>query len=243
MKKTEFIPESTTVTLQIPTAYLGKKIEILLYASDEIEQLDLANLYATNADKMIPVKVKSDNNQRGKLEQWPKQQVNLKVDGVVVPITQYQLTLNEWKGAPVADTFGGKPVIDFDGAPVFAEEAVLRLYRAEGWQAKWIETYGRPKLNPMMLDTWHNGPYSQQQHIPITDTVVNEQLAAIAARNNKTFAGCWDIVCWQNGQLLFVEVKRRKKDAIRASQLKWLKAALEVGLLPEQFVVVEWSFE
>ena len=56
------------------------------------------------------------------------------------------------------------------------------------------------------------------------------------------FGGCWDVFAWRNGSYLFAEAKHAKKDEIRATQLRWLAAALECGLSEQNFLFVEWSF-
>ncbi len=43
--------------------------------------------------------------------------------------------------------------------------------------------------------------------------------------------------------ILFVESKRRGHDQIRKSQLRWLSAAVGLGLPTDAFLVVEWSVE
>ena len=42
--------------------------------------------------------------------------------------------------------------------------------------------------------------------------------------------------------MLFVESKRAGKDAMRETQLRWLEAALDLGLTPDDFLLVERSF-
>ena len=66
-------------------------------------------------------------------------------------------------------------------------------------------------------------------------------LQNIAERNGNTYAGCWDIVGWHKEMVVFAELKRRKKDRMQQTQLKWLAAALQVGLKPENFLLVEWD--
>ena len=64
----------------------------------------------------------------------------------------------------------------------------------------------------------------------------------IARASGNNYAGCWDVVCWNGGARVFAELKRHKKDRIRPTQPRWLKAALRADLEPENFLLVEWDF-
>jgi hypothetical protein len=55
--------------------------------------------------------------------------------------------------------------------------------------------------------------------------------------------GCFDAFTWKADSIVFAESKWWGHDRIRKSQLRWLSAALEFGLPPESFLVVEWSVE
>lgn len=68
-------------------------------------------------------------------------------------------------------------------------------------------------------------------------------LAGIAETNGNSYKGCWDVLVWNGERTVFYELKRSKKDRIKATQLRWLRAALEVGLALEDFVIVEWDYE
>lgn len=143
-------------------------------------------------------------------------------------------------------TFGGKDLLLVDGRPQFAEVAILRLFQAAGWQGRWLETYGHGKLTPGLWDAWHPAGPQAQVHVPIEAVWVNEKLHAIAMANGGTFSGCWDVVAWSrtaagNDRLVFAESKKRSKDTMRGTQLRWLEAALKCGMRVEDFVVVEWS--
>lgn len=75
---------------------------------------------------------------------------------------------------------------------------------------------------------------------PIDEPRVTTLLDAIAHANGHTYSGCWDVVAWNDDRVVFIEAKQRRKDRIRASQLRWLAAALEQGLSKEAFLMVEW---
>lgn len=157
-------------------------------------------------------------------------------------IPKIELQLRRWDGISLNNTLNGKPLIDFDSHPVFAELCLYELMRLSGWQARWIETYGSPAKAPRLLTAWADDRLTVQKHEPITDLWVASLLQRIADVNGGTYAGCWDVVGWHQDQLVFAELKRRKQDRIRATQLGWLEAALQLGLQPHNFLLVEWDF-
>ncbi len=137
-------------------------------------------------------------------------------------------------------TFGGKDLLVVDSRPQFAEVAILRAFEEAGWQGRWLETYPYRK-NPRLWKAWHPDGPRAQVHVPIAETWVIEKLNAIAAANNNSFSGCWDVVAWKNDHLVFAESKKQKKDRMRGTQVRWLEAALRCGCAVEDFLVVEWS--
>ncbi len=161
--------------------------------------------------------------------------------GRELTVPKVELRLCQWAGAPISNTFGNKPLIDFGGRPVFAELCVYELVRLSGWQARWVETYGAGAMNPKHLRAWADAGLAGQQHDPISDPTIQELLAGIAKANGNSYAGCWDVVCWNGESVVFAELKRHKKDRIRPTQPRWLEAALQVGLEPENFLLVEWD--
>ena len=67
---------------------------------------------------------------------------SLPSDGQVL-IRKYFLEFKEWQGAPIPNTYDGKAIIDWNGEPVFAELAVLRLFQSHGWDGVWVDSYRR----------------------------------------------------------------------------------------------------
>lgn len=53
--------------------------------------------------------------------------------------------------------------------------------------------------------------------------------------------GCWDVLAWKGDRILFLELKRSKKDRIQHTQDGWLSASLGSGLLHENFALIEWD--
>ncbi|MCY7410341.1 MAG: hypothetical protein LH473_08720 [Chitinophagales bacterium] len=141
------------------------------------------------------------------------------------------------------ESFGGKPFVSLDHKPMFAELAIKILFEKSGWSSRWIETYGRGNMNPIFLNEWEDKIFSSQIHDPIAYKKVNDLLFSIAKINGNSLSGCWDVLGWTDDQILFSESKRRKKDAMRSSQLKWLHSALLAGLSNDNFLIVEWDFK
>jgi hypothetical protein len=137
-------------------------------------------------------------------------------------------------------TFGGKALVEVDGKPQFAELAILRAFERDGWQGRWVETYGHMH-NAALWREWSAGGPGAQEHVSIAEPWVNERLQAIVAANGGSYSGCWDVVAWKEDRLVFAEAKLSKKDRIRGTQLRWLEAALKCGCSVEDFLVVEWS--
>ena len=172
----------------------------------------------------------------------PTSTEELLVNKQALHIPKLELRLRRWTGTPILHTFGNKPLIDFSGRPLFAELCIYELLHLSGWQARWVETFGAPALRPSHFTHWKDAALREQQHDSITDQPITDLLRRIAEANGNSYAGCWDVVGWQGTTILFAELKRYKKDRIRATQPRWLEAALTAGLQPENFLLVEWGF-
>ena len=124
---------------------------------------------------------------------------------------------------------------------MFAELAVMNEFLKDGYEARWIETYGRGNLDPIFLNEWKDEPFKNQINTPIRNSFIIETLKGIATENNNSFSGCWDVLAWKNDDLIFAESKHKGKDRIRQTQINWLSAALRYGLKPQNFLIVEWE--
>lgn len=152
--------------------------------------------------------------------------------GRVVEIQKAELKLIPWSGVVDFDTYNHKPLIDSDGEPVFAELAVLRMLKRNGWDGVWADSYRR-KFRIAMP---HHGE-------PVALPPAAEEIyQRIKTRSGKR-GGCWDIFAWKNGRFVFLELKRSKKDSIRPNQFLWLQAALDTGIDAKSFLLVEWNLE
>ncbi|HWD90084.1 MAG TPA: hypothetical protein VG367_18280 [Mucilaginibacter sp.] len=169
-------------------------------------------------------------------------------NGQTIELPKTIITFKQWKGVSIAYTFGGKPLIDFDGIPVFAELAIMKLFKISGWQARWIETCGSPDKNPFHFSDWDPTKLklTEQNRDMIQDDSILKLLDAISILNSKTYgysySGCWDVVGWRGDKILFAESKRTNKDRFRETQHKWLSAGMMSGLDSNNFLVVEWDF-
>ena len=159
-----------------------------------------------------------------------------------VEIPKCKLIFNKWEGVPVKETFGGKPLINLNNKSVFAEIAILNLLLQDGWQARWVSTYGSGNKNPKLLASWVDDKYKNQNSTEILDKKIKDLLIGISEENNNSYSGCWDVLAWKDEQIIFAESKRNKKDKIRQTQINWLEAGLQLGLKPENFLVVQWDF-
>ena len=166
---------------------------------------------------------------------------NFAIDDKIIQIPKSKVEFTAWNGIPIENTFGRKPIINFNEKPMFAELAIMNIFIENGWDSRWIETYGKPKMNPIHLSEWIDEPFKNQKHNPIDNKIVQFLLNAIAKNNNNNFGGCWDVVSWKNNNIIFTESKRSKKDFVQTTQNNWLKSAFEIGLTEENFLIIEWK--
>jgi hypothetical protein len=160
-----------------------------------------------------------------------------------VEVPKAILTFKKWQGLPIANTFGGKPLVDFDGKPMFVELAIMKLFKISGWQARWIETYGANVKTPFHFSDWSDSKLSEQPVDQIQDNNILKTFNEISLLNGVNyFSGCWDILGWFEDQIVFAECKRTKKDKLRNTQYNWLSACILYGLKPDNFLVIQWDF-
>ena len=162
----------------------------------------------------------------GRLVPTAREAIALPMSGRSIDVPVTRIAFAAWTGEPIADTYGGKPVLDVAGHPLFAELAILRELESNGWKGVWVDSYSRRMLTgwPAIRGEMDRGPRRMFDGI--------SQL-----RRGRS----WDVFAWCDDKVLFAEAKRRGKDAIRDQQRAWLEAALERGLTPTEFLLVEWS--
>ncbi len=152
------------------------------------------------------------------------------LSGDEIHIPKARPIFTQWTGEYGGDTYGNKPLVDMDGEPMFAELAILRLFQKDGWDGVWVDTFSRK----------YRTAWGGEGIVRLS----GERLELLKAihRRARSASGCFDVYCWREDFILFAESKRASKDHIRDTQLRWLEAALRVGLEPSSFLVVEWSF-
>lgn len=156
-------------------------------------------------------------------------EVFLLSSGKQVLVQKYFIQFNSWKGAPIPNTYNNKPVIDWNGEPVFAELAVLRLFKSHGWDGVWVDSYRR-KYRVGLPNVIEPVELPQKRE---------ELIDSIRAKTNRS-GGCWDVFVCKDDQLLFIELKRQNKDVIQESQKLWLEKSLDLGLTAQDFAFLEW---
>lgn len=151
--------------------------------------------------------------------------------GAQISIQKYFLHFSRWEGAPIPNTYNGKAVIDWNGEPVFAELAVLRLFQSHGWEGVWVDSYRR-KYRIGLPDV------AEPIELPEKQRQLIDSIRAKTGRHG----GCWDVFAWKDSRSLFIELKRQKKDAIQDSQRLWLEKSLDSGLTSDNFAFLEWVY-
>ena len=141
--------------------------------------------------------------------------------GRVVNVPKFLMRFREWarkneKGTPLnlegrpIDTYHRKPVLDYRGEPVFAELAILRLLESEGWEGRWVDSFGGVKFRTGLLDR----PLCV---LPAGPKALFDKIAS--AKGSR--GGCWDVFAWRGKEFLFAEAKRVKEDKIRDASYRY----------------------
>lgn len=140
-----------------------------------------------------------------------------------------------WEGDdPPEFSFGGKAFLKWGREPIFAEIFILRLLESAGWRGVWVSSYGGRKFIRDMPRGQILGGSSEATDVPV------KLLDDIAMRTGSR-GGCLDVFAWRDDEVLFCEAKRRGRDSLRKTQLRWLDCALETGVPESAFLVAEWS--
>jgi len=150
--------------------------------------------------------------------------------GRVINVPKATPVFQPWSDHTIRDDYNGKQVLNVGGEPAFAELAILWAMCGAGWEGVWIDTYGRK----YRTGYWAVAPISE--FTPDRAPALDRIYARAGSRS-----GAWDVYCWNGLNVMFAESKRAGKDRIRASQRKWLAAAIEEGYPKESFLIVEWS--
>jgi hypothetical protein len=151
--------------------------------------------------------------------------------GQSVSISRCSYLFTQWRGTPILDTYGGKPVLDWDGKPTFAELAILRVLEGVGWDGVWVDTF-RGKFRRTMPPECCKLPSHAQ-----------ELYDRICGFNGGEGDGCFDVFAWKDGDCLFVESKRKSRDSIKKTQKAWVDAALKAGVSLDSLLICEWDWQ
>ena len=68
--------------------------------------------------------------------------------GRVYQVPIIRTNFQPWAGALVSN-YGGKPIIDHGGRPLFAELGALERFRADGWTGVWVDSFRRKYRDAM----------------------------------------------------------------------------------------------
>ncbi len=161
------------------------------------------------------------------------------IEGQTFQIPKCNVKFEKWSGPPINETFGRKPLVCVDNHAMFAELAIRKYFEIDGWDARWVETYG--KVKPMYMSEWKDDKYRNQIHHPFTNNHIDNILANIAIENSNSYSGCWDVVACKGDRIIFAESKHANKDRIRTTQVNWLASGIRYGLKTDNFLVVQWD--
>jgi hypothetical protein len=121
------------------------------------------------------------------------------------------------------------------GRTTFAELLILDLLKEQGWQGVWVSSFGRLTFLDQMPAS-----SSLRKHGVAIPFDKSRLLKAIS-QTAETRGGCFDVMVWLDDDVRFFEAKRRKRDSLRRTQLRWIEAALKVGVRPDALNIVEWE--
>jgi hypothetical protein len=162
--------------------------------------------------------------------------------GRVVSIPRATARFSPWREDITINTWGNKPVLDVQGEQTFAEVALLRMFQASGWEARWLEAYNAPPQWPLVLNRWHPDGIKACEVLPLGEARIERMLRTVITNNNGKCSGCWDIIAWRGSALICAEAKHVGKDRLKDTQKRWIEASLDAGLSVDSFLIVEWRY-
>ena len=151
---------------------------------------------------------------------------------IKLPICHPKFSL--WKKSVANFDYGGKPLIDYEGEPIFAELAILRILLANGWDGVWVETYGGTHYLRTMPDGWKLGA----KHVSIPND--KEKILQKIWKTARTSA-CFDVFVWKKDEFLFCEAKNKGKDKLTSGQIKFIEGVISCGVPIESLLIAEWE--
>jgi len=152
-------------------------------------------------------------------------------DGQIFLIDKYNFVFRPWTEKHNFDAYGGKQILKLNNEPLFAELVLLRLLESQGYKGVWVDTY-RNKF-------WQRLPYLSFPVLP--DKKLIDTYNEIYKLKGGRKSGCFDIIAYRDNHFVFAELKRRKQDCIRQTQIEWLKTAHTIDLDNPTFIIAEWT--
>jgi hypothetical protein len=134
--------------------------------------------------------------------------------------------------------YSAKPLVLVEKQVAFPEIAILALFRKMGWEGAWVDTPHHKFFDKMP---------NQSKGMSLVAHAA-QAISRIAAYNENSRAGCWDLVLWSERSVAFAAVVGTSSRGgvptapIGDARTRWLAAAVKSGLTPAQFVVVEWDY-
>jgi len=146
--------------------------------------------------------------------------------GDEIVVDKYCTTFDSYQGDKKIHAYKKKEIVSVEDKPTYAEFAALSLFRREGWNGMWVDGYRRKKWSDL----------SEEARYPDSIDVLLDSLRSITGRRG----GVFDLILWRGETILFIELKRLKRDQIRANQVDWVRAALSSGIDLRCFAILEW---
>jgi hypothetical protein len=169
--------------------------------------------------------------------------VDLPSGSVVIPMALPSFRRWPTDRPKPADTKGNKPLVEVAGHPSFGELAILSVLVRDGWDGRWIDNYPLP---PTFRRAYWDASFAKLSReqanvsLPVAPRAAYESICGRA--NDSRGGGAWDVIAWRDDEMVFIEAKKRASgDKIRPGQLRWLDAALQLGVPRECFLFVEWT--
>jgi hypothetical protein len=73
----------------------------------------------------------------------PAYSEELMLDGKPIEIPKSIIRFQKWNGPAFKESLGGKAIVSKDANPMFAEIAIMSHFVNSGWEARWLQIYGR----------------------------------------------------------------------------------------------------
>jgi len=133
---------------------------------------------------------------------------------------------------PWSETYGKTLMAREDGSWTVAEIELVRRFREAGWQAGWVDTWGKA---PRKWAYWIVTPKS----LPLPLGTAYEDATNSVDPGG---GGRPDIIAWRNGSLasaVFVESKGMK-ERVLPNQERWFREIKKAGASQDQLAIVRW---